>query len=73
MELRIEARTPHQLGEHPGRIGAVPPHFAAQDSRKPFSGINCAHDQHISPMSVAKRGIIEPNDVGETPRQGMIP
>ncbi len=23
-------------------------------------------------MTVAKRGIIEPDDVGETPRQGMI-
>ncbi len=73
MELGIEARTPHQPGEHPGRVGAVTPHFAAQDSRKPFSGINGAHDPHVPAMSVAKRGIIEPNDVGETPHQGMTP
>ncbi len=42
MELGIEARTPHQAREHPGRVGAITPHFAAQDSRKPFSGINGA-------------------------------
>ncbi len=73
MELGIEARTPHQPREHLVRIGAVTPHFAAKNSRKPCSGMNCAHDQHVPAVSVAKRGIIGPNHVGELPHQGITP
>lgn len=73
MELGIEARTPNQAGEHPGRVVAVPPYFSADDPNQRLSRVDRTHDEHVAPMSLAEGGIIEADDMGEKPRQGTTP
>ena len=73
MELGIEARTPDQSGEHSGRICTVPPHFPADDPNQRLGRVDRTHDEHVAPMSLAERGVIEVDDMGEKPRQGTTP
>jgi hypothetical protein len=73
MELGIEARTPDQPGEHSGRICTVPSHFPADDPNQRLGRVDRTHDEHVAPMSLAERGVIEADDMGEKPCQGTTP
>jgi hypothetical protein len=73
MKLGIEARTPDQPGEHSGHICTVPPHFPADDPNQRLGRVDRTHDEHVAPMSLAERGVIEADDMGEKPCQGTTP